>query len=68
MLCRLHSVHASSDDDALHAYNPPQKITIDFAQMKKSVADQGPTTQKLLEQADKQAKLQALKQGRYVNF
>jgi len=36
--------------------------------MKKSVADQGPTTQKLLEQADKQAKLQALKQGRYVNF
>ena len=33
-------------------------------------ADQGPTTQKLLAQAeaDKQAKLQALTQGRYVNF
>jgi hypothetical protein len=70
LLCRLHGVHASSDEDALHAYNdnPPQKFTIDFAQMKKSVADQGPTTQKLLEQAAQQATLQALKQGRYLNF
>ncbi len=45
-------------------------VAVGYAIRNGVVADQGPTTQKLLEQADMQAKLQrlAIAQGRYVNF
>ena len=66
--CRLHGVHAHSDQNALHAYYPPQKFNIDLAQMMKTLADRGPTMKQLLEQSAKEARLQALKQGRHVNF
>ena len=63
--CRPHGHHALSDDDkpALWQYNPPQTFHVDFAQMKKTFAIQGPTMQKLLAQS---AKRDASRQGRHV--